>query len=227
MEFVQLHSTHDTLIFECATGKLLSFRSDFAPEQEFISSSAEHPAFILQYIDADGQYLQLVSQQAETVEVLGETTRLTATYARLAGLALQVTFTVTAQPDDRFTRWTITVDNQAGLCIADVQFPFIIAAYQLGGCGRESLPCRTFQRGCIALESTAGYAAGGHPIRLAIPPRPGRQHALSRRNFRAIPGVLQRERRPLSRLSGHRGQCEKAHAGALRSGYPPGRGACR
>ena len=133
MESMQLHTVQETLSFERTTGKLISLRSDFAPEQEFISSAEEHPAFVVQYLDEAGSYLQLASQQAEAVEVTCDDTQLTAKYSHLAGLALNVTFTVTARPDERFSRWNISVENQAGLRIVDVQFPFIVASYAIGG----------------------------------------------------------------------------------------------
>jgi len=133
MDLLCLTTVCDILRFECATGRLVSLRSHMAPEQEFIAFAPEHPAFVIQYLDDDGKYRQLTSLTAETVEVVGEETRLIAHYRKLDGREIDVTFTVRAEAGDRFSRWEITVENGAGLRIVDVQFPFIVASYALPG----------------------------------------------------------------------------------------------
>jgi len=132
VDLLHLNTACDTLGFEKATGRLVSLRSHAAPAQEFIAEAPEHPAFVLQYLE-DGTYRQLTSLMAETVEVTGEKARLVARYRRLGGREIHVTFTVRADPKDRFSRWGITVQNDAGLRITDVQFPFVVASYDLAG----------------------------------------------------------------------------------------------
>ena len=91
-------------------------------------------AFIIQYLDAGRVYRQVTSLQAAAVEVNAPGRHcVDCHYSGLAGMALEVTFTVQAGVEQRFSRWNITVDNQAGLQLVDVQFPFIVANIELGG----------------------------------------------------------------------------------------------
>lgn len=173
MEYIQLNTNYDTLGFERATGRLVSFRSDFAPQHEFISSAPEHPAFLLQYVDEQGCYQQLYSSQAEMVEVTGEERRLTAVYSSLAGLALHVTFTVTTAPDDRFSRWNITVQNDAGLRIADVQFPFIVMPYDFGGTAGSRAVVVPFNTGELHRDPMPDTLATDAPERWQLQPELG------------------------------------------------------
>ena len=46
-----LRTSRDTLKFDAGTGRLISFRSDAAPEQEFLDSSPEHPVCAIQWLD--------------------------------------------------------------------------------------------------------------------------------------------------------------------------------
>lgn len=138
MGYIHLETSLDDLTFDQGTGQLVSFRSRSAPEQEFIASAPEHPAFIIQYLDEQGIYRQLTSAQAESANVAVEETEnggklLTARYMRIDGLALDVTITVTARKTDRFSRWNITIDNQADLRIYDVEYPVVVASYDLPG----------------------------------------------------------------------------------------------
>ena len=133
MHLLELTTAVDTLQFDAATGKLVSLRSQTAPEQQFIASAPEHPAFVIQYLDDERNYRQLSSLMAEAADVSVENGVLTARYRQVGGLALHVTLTVRARADDRFSRWSITLENEAGLRIADVQFPFVVASYEIGG----------------------------------------------------------------------------------------------
>lgn len=141
MHEILLRTAQDTLTFDGDTARLISLRGNAAPELELIDSVPEHPTFLIQYLDEDGCYQQLASQLATAIEVEyvtdGVETRLTAVYHELGGWPLQVTFTVYACTNDRFSRWNITIDNQAGLRIIDVQFPFIVLAYDPGSAGSE------------------------------------------------------------------------------------------
>jgi hypothetical protein len=143
-ELTVLQTATDTLGFDAATGRLVSFRSQHAPEQEFLAFAPEHPAFVLNYIDAHRESRAINSSATENVQVEVQEseglTTLTATYRRLAGLDLDVRFSVRASQTDPFSRWSISVSNQAGLNLTSVQFPFIVCAYDLGGTpGSESL----------------------------------------------------------------------------------------
>lgn len=127
----------DTLRFDASTHRLLSLRPLAAPEQEFISSTPEHPVFVIQHLDAGRQYRQLGSRQAASVttrcERNGGETVLTAVFSRLGGMDVDVTTRVRLSGSEPFSRWGITVRNGAGIEIVDVQYPFVVCAYQLGG----------------------------------------------------------------------------------------------
>ncbi|MBI2941682.1 MAG: hypothetical protein HYY04_14710, partial [Chloroflexi bacterium] len=141
---VTLTTATDTVEFGAKSGRLLSFRSRSAPDQEFIEAGAVAPAFVVQYLDDGRRYRQLTSSQAENVEVSvreeGGKVTLTACYRRLGGLDLDVTTTVWAAPDARFSYWSIALANDADLLITDVQFPFVVLRYRLAGSpGSEAL----------------------------------------------------------------------------------------
>jgi len=140
---IVLRTAQDKLTFDADTARLISFRSK-AADREFIASAPDHPAFVIQYLDEKRQYRQISSGQAADVRVRHTAGRgratLRATYRRLAGMDLEVTTTVVAARRDRLSRWRISLRNRAGLDIVDVQFPFIVAAYDLNGRpGRSAL----------------------------------------------------------------------------------------
>jgi len=140
MHPITLHTAVDTLQFEPTTGKLVSLRRQATPEQEFIASAPEHPAFVIQYLDEACKYRQLTSLMAAQTEVTVADGVLTAYYRQVGGFSLQVTLTVRTSPQDRFSRWDITIANDAGLRIVDVQFPFVVASYDIGGRRAMLLP---------------------------------------------------------------------------------------
>jgi hypothetical protein len=132
-----LESNHDVLTFDASTLALLSFRSKAAVEQEFIAHAGDHPVFVIGYLDAQRQYRLLPSTQAGEVRVTQEdaagSRALTAIYSRIAGLDLHVTCRVSASPQDEMARWSVSVRNDAGLEIVDVQYPFVVCRYDLQG----------------------------------------------------------------------------------------------
>jgi len=141
---IVLSTACDTLQFDPRSGRLLSFRSRAAPEQEFVAGRADDPVFVLQYLDERGRYHRLASSDATQVQIavseLPGGTLLTGRYAQLGGLPLDVTISVRATEGDRFSHWSLAMSNRAGLLIADVQFPFVVVAYDLGGApGSEAL----------------------------------------------------------------------------------------
>ena len=133
-----LRTQLDSLGFDGATGRLVSFRPNAAPDMEMIASRPEHPAFVVRHLDGRREFQHLASSDAETVTVAvrGEpdgTAVLTARYARVGGLDLNVEFSVRASAGDRFSRWRLAVENEAGLEIVHVEFPFVVCADDLGG----------------------------------------------------------------------------------------------
>jgi len=127
---ITLHTAQDTLEFDARTGQLLSFRSHYALDHEFLASSPDQPAFVLGYLDETGQYRQLDSRQAAGImvqsEPFNEGVQLKARYSALGGLALEITTTVWASTAERFTHWGLTLDNQAGIRVVNLQFPFLV-----------------------------------------------------------------------------------------------------
>ncbi len=132
-----LLTSSDTLGFDPATARLVSLRRQSAPDQEFIAYSEQHPAFVIGYFDSQRGYHQLDSQQASAVSVRQETqagwVTLHASYHGLAGLALDVHFSISTSPADPFSRWKLSLDNRSGLEIFNVQFPFVVCAFDLAG----------------------------------------------------------------------------------------------
>jgi len=140
---IALTTATDTMRFSAETGTLVSFRSRAAPDQEFIAAGTNTPVFVVQYLDDERRYRQLTSRDA-TAQISCEDVEggsvLRASFPQLGGMAIEATVTVRATPDDRFSHWSLRLRNDADLVITDVQFPFIVASYQLAGtAGAESL----------------------------------------------------------------------------------------
>ncbi|NLF02435.1 MAG: hypothetical protein GX601_15815 [Anaerolineales bacterium] len=133
-----LETSQDVLGFCRKTGRLVSFRSKLAPDQEFVVGKDDDPVFVIQYLDNQRRYRQIASGQAQettlTRDLDGEGRLvLRGVYRGLAGLDLDATVTVVAAKSERFSRWSIALRDGAGLEITDVQFPFITLSYDLPG----------------------------------------------------------------------------------------------
>ncbi len=134
---LSLQTATSTLGFDRDSGRLVSFTSRSAPDQEFVASAPDHPAFLLHYLDSEGQYQSLDSFSARehAVSMEGNETSggLNVAYRGIGGMDLEVRGTVQVSQDDPFARWRVSVANRAGLRIVDVQYPFVVCAYDLGG----------------------------------------------------------------------------------------------
>jgi len=127
----------DQLVFDRRRHRLLSLHPLAVPRQEFLASTSEHPVFAIQYLDKQRQYRQLTSHQADStttrIEADGDGTILTAVFHKIAGLDLEVITRVRLSVADPLSRWNITIRNGAGIELVDVQYPFVVCAYNLGG----------------------------------------------------------------------------------------------
>jgi len=150
-----LETMNDRLEFDGTTGKLVSFRAKLVPHQELLEMENDFPVFVIQYLNADRHFCQITSQQAKGIDVECEhhstegvhRRELTATFRNIDGLKVDVTIKVYVSSDDRFSYWSLSLTNKSGLLITDVQFPFIVINYKLGGTpGTETL-LRPFNMG--------------------------------------------------------------------------------
>jgi hypothetical protein len=137
VSLLAISSQTETLRFDRRTGRLLSFRSRAAPDQELLASTPQHPALVLQYLDRRGAYQQLTSFDAQGIRIARRlcqgTTTLSLRFERLAGLDLDVSAEIRASRREPGTRWKLAIRNQAGLTIVDLQFPFLVVRSDLGG----------------------------------------------------------------------------------------------
>lgn len=117
-------------MFEQATGRLISFRGNAARNQELLASAPDHPVFIIQFLDARKSYQRLTSFDARRrrIHLTHHDTcqTLTLRFDGIGGLDLTVTITVNASTVEPGTRWNITLDNNTGLNIVDIQYPYIV-----------------------------------------------------------------------------------------------------
>ena len=135
---VQLETSQDVLEFDQTSGRLVSFRSQSAPDQEFISSGDADPVCVLQYLDQERCYRRFTSNEAREVEVVrtisaGKEQLFEVHLRKLGGLDVNATITVRASTRSRFSTWSIAIHNGADVLITDVQFPVIVVSYQLAG----------------------------------------------------------------------------------------------
>jgi len=128
-----LENSNQKLEFDRKDARLASFIAKTAPEQEFAVASPEVPAFVIQYLDSNHDFQQIDSTQARkiSVELSGKTLR--AVFTGLGGLDLAATMTVRMDDEDPQSHWSISVRNHANLAITDVQFPYLVVSYHLGG----------------------------------------------------------------------------------------------
>jgi hypothetical protein len=136
-QLIALRSATETLTFDRASGRLLSFRANTASDQEFIATAADHPAFALQYLDDSGAYQRLTSHDAATTRLScrrqhGRTT-LTMAFSGLADQQLDVIITVRVTDGEPGSRWRLRLRNGAGWRVVDIQFPYVVTRYDLHG----------------------------------------------------------------------------------------------
>ena len=151
LDHIVLESEKDILKFEKNTGKLVSFLSKSAPEQEFIAIKEKTLIFVLQYLDDNRVYKQLSSEQAQKTEInykqSNNKSSLAINFRNLDGNDIDVFVKITASPEDRFTHWAISLRNNEGLLITDIQFPYIIVSYNLKGAPGEECLLQPFNGG--------------------------------------------------------------------------------
>jgi len=136
-----LETLGEVLQFDASNGQLVSYRSRAATDQEFMATAKEDPVFTIDYLDEKREFRQLTSAQAREVKVTcdgdGAGKTLTAAFGRIADLDLRVAFQVKARPTEKFSRWSLTLTNDAGIQVVSVQFPFVVCAFELGGLGES------------------------------------------------------------------------------------------
>src|SRR5579862_5729744 len=130
---IWLENSNHKLAFDSKNARLLSLQSKIAPGQEFAIVHDQVPAFVIQYLSSDKQFVQIPSTAAKEVNVQSTGKALTADFTGLGGLDLAATVTVRLADDDPSSHWSISIRNHANLLITDVQFPFVVAPYHLGG----------------------------------------------------------------------------------------------
>ena len=125
---IALETSNHKLAFDDKTARLLSLRSNLAPDQEFNVTTEETPVFVIQYLTHGKQFRQIASTEAHDVKVQIADKTLTAEFTTLRGLDLAATVTVRTEDNDPASYWSISLRNHADLAITDVQFPFVISA---------------------------------------------------------------------------------------------------
>lgn len=133
MDYFKLETLTDVLSFDRASLRLISFVSKVASDQQFIDYLPEHPAFDIGYYDAKRRYRLIGSLSSQSVEVTEKFGKLTGYYKGVGGFNLDVICTIQANINDRYTKWNITVINNEGLDIIDVQYPYVICRYEMDG----------------------------------------------------------------------------------------------
>lgn len=141
---IALSTKFDTLGFDSATARLVSFRANTSPGMEMIASAPEHPTFVVRYLDERREFRDVSSLEAESVRVEHRrederSATIAAHYSNIGGLGLDVEFSVHTDTSERFSRWRLTVDNRAGLEIVHVDFPFVVCACDLGRASSETV----------------------------------------------------------------------------------------
>ena len=153
---IWIETKNDILGFDKSSGRIISFCSKQAPDQEFILPEEQEEAFIIQYLNGNS-YNVIKSSSAqkvsfcETSDVLchisSKTKKITFNYEKLDGKNLDITFDVSTSELDPFSHWTITITNNENLKITDIQFPFIVVPCRLPGKEGSEALLRPFDGG--------------------------------------------------------------------------------
>ena len=64
---IRLESSQDVLLFDAASGALMSFRSKAVPDQQFIVAGSGQPVFIIQHLDKSRRFRQIASDEAAQI----------------------------------------------------------------------------------------------------------------------------------------------------------------
>ena len=127
---IALETSADRLLFERGSGRLVSLRRKKTPEVELLVTSPEHPSFAIRYLDKGRSDHLLDSRNVKGMSLNcsgpAENRTLLLRYSGVGGFDLDVTLSIRTSTRDRFSRWSASVRNGAGLSIVDVQFPFVV-----------------------------------------------------------------------------------------------------
>lgn len=130
---IVIENANHKLAFDRETARLLSFRAKDASAQEFVVTNDRVPVFVIQYLTDGHEFRQIASTDAREAHVESGQGTLTAIFTGLGNMDLAATVRVRVAESDSASRWSISIRNGAKLSITDVQFPFVIVPYQLGG----------------------------------------------------------------------------------------------
>jgi hypothetical protein len=130
---ILIENSNHKLEFDRKNARLLSLRANIAPDQEFAVANDQAPVFVIQYLTSEKQFRQIASTAAKEVNVRSAENTLTADFTGLGGLDLAATVIIRMVDNDPLSYWSISISNHSNLLITDVQFPFVVVPYHLGG----------------------------------------------------------------------------------------------
>lgn len=109
-ETIVLENSNHKLAFDPKSARLLSFRAQAVPEQEFAVSDDRVPVFVIQYLSRRKEFRQIASTTAREVSVAAEGRTLTAVFSQLRQLDLAAKVTVRIGNDgDPLSYWSISI----------------------------------------------------------------------------------------------------------------------
>jgi hypothetical protein len=135
---VELKTSTCVVSLDDRSGSLMSCRAVAAPDQEFlVPGHGRFPLFVIQYLDHEERLQEISSLEAASVslsrvtEVGGESVRIA--YEHVGVPDLSVTATVRVSQDDLAIRWEIAVSMTRAVVLLNVQYPYLVVAYDLAG----------------------------------------------------------------------------------------------
>jgi len=149
-DIIAAETFNERLEFDKDTGRIVSFKSKHAQDQEFITMN-DSPCFVIQYLDGLKEFRQLDSTSAEATNFEKEETDgntvLSWEFKSLGNMQIDALVSIKTCSKEEFSYWSIEVKNNSGIMVTDVQFPFIVVSYNLDGTpGTEAL-LRPFSAG--------------------------------------------------------------------------------
>jgi hypothetical protein len=134
---MELRSESCTVQLNDRTGALASWRANHAPEQEFlVERHGEGPLFVVQYLDPDGRLRQASSLEASAVAVRrggGGGEAIGISYRGIGEPGLSATAVVRRVAGDPALYWDFAATLASPCRVLNVQFPYLVARYDLGG----------------------------------------------------------------------------------------------
>ena len=152
MENITLKSSTGSMTLRGRDMAILSM-IDRASGQEFIDASADTPAVVVGYLDKRKFYRNVDSRECKSIAVSAAekdgAMTVEGVFTGFRGMDIVLTLRASASPGDPNFDFTVELQNRDGSRVIDIQYPFVLCRFDLGG-----------ERGTETIALPHGYGTG-------------------------------------------------------------------